>query len=142
MYGKILISVDGSDSNKVAVDDGLKLAKEMGSEVTALYVFDMGEYLNPVYAPSLPNEKHIRESSEMVLNYVIDQANSMGVKLRTKVSMGNPASVIIEETKKYDLLVCGTLGKTGLSRALMGSVAERVVRYSNCPVLVSRNPTK
>ena len=47
---------------------------------------------------------------------------------------------IVESSKDYDLIVMGTLGRTGFSKLMMGSVAERVVRYSNCPVMVIRAP--
>ncbi|MBR4697354.1 MAG: universal stress protein, partial [Candidatus Methanomethylophilaceae archaeon] len=49
-----------------------------------------------------------------------------------------PVKVILEESPKYDMIIMGTLGRTGMSKLLMGSVAERVVRASSCPVLVVR----
>jgi nucleotide-binding universal stress UspA family protein len=45
----------------------------------------------------------------------------------------------VEATADYDLLVTGTLGRTGFSRIVMGSVVEKVVRLANCPVLVCRS---
>ena len=47
---------------------------------------------------------------------------------------------ILVPTPKYDIIVMGTLGRTGMSKLLMGSVAERVVRASQCPVMVVRSP--
>lgn len=49
---------------------------------------------------------------------------------------------IVEASSDYDLVVMGTLGRTGFSKLMMGSVAERVVRYSNCPVMVVRSNEK
>jgi nucleotide-binding universal stress UspA family protein len=48
--------------------------------------------------------------------------------------------VILEESPNYDLIVMGTLGRSGMSKLLMGSVAERVVRAASCPVMVVRSP--
>ena len=54
------------------------------------------------------------------------------------VKEGAPVKVILDESANYDIIVMGTLGRTGMSKLLMGSVAERVVRASQCPVLVVR----
>ncbi|MBR7152486.1 MAG: universal stress protein, partial [Candidatus Methanomethylophilaceae archaeon] len=49
---------------------------------------------------------------------------------------GVPVNVIVDESSNYDVIVMGTLGRTGVSKFLMGSVAEKVVRASRCPVMV------
>ena len=49
---------------------------------------------------------------------------------------------IVEAAKDFDLIVIGTLGRTGLAHLIMGSVAERVVRFAPCPVLVVRSTTE
>jgi nucleotide-binding universal stress UspA family protein len=64
----------------------------------------------------------------------------MKVKVAPRVEHGNPAHIIIEMSKDYDLIVVGTLGRSGISKLLMGSVSEKVVRFAECPVLVVRNP--
>ncbi len=60
------------------------------------------------------------------------------IDVRTIVEEGAPADEIIKASKAYDLIVMGTLGRTGLSHLLMGSVAEKVVRFAHCPVMVIR----
>jgi nucleotide-binding universal stress UspA family protein len=59
---------------------------------------------------------------------------------KTRFIPGNPVDVIVRHAAKMnaDLIVLGTQGRTGLPRALIGSVAERVVRHAHCPVLVVR----
>ena len=52
--------------------------------------------------------------------------------------MGNPGLRLVELSKQADLIVMGTHGRTGIEHLLLGSVAERVVRLSQCPVLVCR----
>jgi len=139
MYAKILIAVDGSESNKYAVDDGLVLAKSMGSVVTALCVFDVGNFANVAQGYTAVDERaYAEETSKVALEYVRERGKALGVEITPKILVGRPAETIINESKNHDLVVCGTLGRTGLSRALMGSVAEKVARHSYCPVLVCR----
>jgi nucleotide-binding universal stress UspA family protein len=139
MYNKILMTTDGSDSNKYAVDDGLKIAKAMDAEVTALCVFDIGSYANVAQGYGMGDEReYMIKSSEAALKYTMDKGKEMGVKITPKILTGRPADTIIEESKHYDLVICGSLGRTGISRALLGSVAEKVVRMAHCPVLVCR----
>jgi nucleotide-binding universal stress UspA family protein len=142
IFSRILIAVDGSTSNHTAVDTGLNLAKALGSEVTALCVFDVGSYGNYASSDGSSQERdYIVKVSEESLSYIVAQSKEMGVKVVPKIVSGHPAEVIVNESAKYDLVVTGTLGRTGMRRAIIGSVAEKVVRLSKCPVLVCRNPT-
>ncbi len=139
MYSKILIAVDGSETNKVAVDQGLDLAKLLNAEsVSAVCVFDEGNYSSIIRDSSIEYRKIMAEESENALKYVKQRAAEMGIGLDARAMVGRPVEVLIEESAKYDLLICATLGKTGLSRVFLGSVAENVVRLAKCPVLVCR----
>lgn len=139
MYKNILIAVDGSESNKVAVDDGLDLAKAMGANVTAICVFDIGSYTSVAQGYGISDEKAIMmEVSREAMEYIEKRADELGIDLVSKTVVGHPSDAIIDESKFHDLVVCGTLGRTGLTRALMGSVAEKVARMAYCPVLVCR----
>ena len=62
-----------------------------------------------------------------------------GINVKIRLEEGIPVKTILELSNEYDLIVMGTLGRTGMSKFLMGSVAERVVRASRCPVLVVRS---
>ena len=66
------------------------------------------------------------------------EGEQMGVAVRKLTRKGDPANEIVAVSKDYDLIVMGTLGLTGLSHFLVGSVAEKVVRFASCPVLVIR----
>lgn len=141
MYERVLITTDGSESNKDAVNSGLELASRFGSKVTALCVFDVGSYGNIAQTYGLGDEReYMIKACESALKYVIERGGELGVEVTPKIIAGHPAETIVEETSHYDLVVCGTLGKTGMKRMLLGSVAEKVVRMSKCPVLVCRNP--
>ena len=140
MFKKILITTDGSKNSMYAIDKGLDLAKTMGSEVTALCIFDIGSYASVAQGYGLGDEReYMVKASEAALRHVKDRGKEKGVEVIPKILTGRPADTIVEESKKYDLVVCGTLGRTGMQRALIGSVAEKVVRMADCPVLVCRS---
>jgi nucleotide-binding universal stress UspA family protein len=69
------------------------------------------------------------------------QLAAHGFLIETLVITGRPASAIVEEASagRFDLIVMGTHGRTGLTHALLGSVAERVVQKAPCPVLTVRD---
>ena len=138
MYKDILIAVDGSESNKPAVLTALGCAKEFGAKVTAMCVFDIGSYNASVWGMS-ENKEFMVENANKCLAFAVSKAAEMGVPLETKVSIGRPAEAICQEAANHDLVIVGTHGRTGLARALIGSVAERIVRHAPSPVLICRD---
>jgi universal stress protein A len=93
------------------------------------YVFKIPEYEQYLHFDA---EKHLREEREKLV--------SKNVKVRTKVGHGSAAEevVLIAKTEGADLIVIATHGSTGLERWVFGSVAEKVVRLAECPVLTVR----
>jgi nucleotide-binding universal stress UspA family protein len=139
IYKRILIPTDGSDYTKAAVSHGLKLAKAMGAEVTALHVLDEAPYYFLSDGLSIPNLfAQLEEEGKRAVQYVVDEGDMMGIKVNQLIKKGHPADTIIEASKDYDLVIMGTLGRTGLSHLMIGSVADKVVRFSTCPVLLVR----
>ncbi len=90
-----------------------------------------GVNMGPIY-------QYLEESADTAVDRVHKAAEKMGIPVSTIVKEGAPADEIIKASKDHDLIVMGTLGRTGLSHLLMGSVAEKVVRFASCPVLVVR----
>ena len=84
--------------------------------------------------------KTLEKEGQEAVDYVMNLAEKEGVAAKLEVKEGTPIKVILEESQNYDLIVMGTLGRTGMSKLLMGSVAERVVRAASCPVMVVRSP--
>jgi nucleotide-binding universal stress UspA family protein len=82
----------------------------------------------------------LRQEGEVALKYVAEKAGDEGVEIEGNIIEGHPADEIIKYSEKnsISLIVLGTLGKSGLDRFLLGSVAEKVVRNSKIPVLVVR----
>jgi len=82
----------------------------------------------------------LRQIADRLMGNLSKRLARQGVRAHTVMLRGTPALRIIEEAKKRraDLIIMGTHGRTGLEHLLLGSVAERVVRLSPCPVLTVR----
>ncbi len=138
-FKRILIPTDGSENTKAAISQGLELARVMGAEVTALYVVDQASFVNfPMDATVVSIYSLLEKEGKDAVDYVVKEGEKIGVKVIPKVAEGSPAKKIVDEAEGQDLVVMGTLGRTGISKLLLGSVAERVVRFAPCPVLVVR----
>jgi nucleotide-binding universal stress UspA family protein len=77
----------------------------------------------------------------MLSHWATDLEAKVEVPINTRSRVGNPgaqALAMLDDDPSFDLVVTGTHGRTGLKRALLGSVAERIVRHAPCPVLVAR----
>jgi nucleotide-binding universal stress UspA family protein len=139
-FEKILIATDGSDNAKAAVTQGLTLAKLMDAEVTALCVVDIGELYTRrgLRRADVDNYPLLEEEASAIVEQVRQEGERMGIVVKKLVRKGVPANEIVAVSKDYDLIIMGTLGRTGLDHFFMGSVAEKVVRFASCPVLVVR----
>ena len=140
-FNKILVPTDGSEYTKAAINQAMELAKLTGAEITALYVLDQTVLTNmPMDTAVMNVYKTLEKEGQEAVDYVMNLAEKEGVAAKLEVKEGTPIKVILEESQNYDLIVMGTLGRTGMSKLLMGSVAERVVRAASCPVMVVRSP--
>lgn len=138
-FKRILIPTDGSENTKSAILQGLELARVMGAEVTALYVVDQASFVNfPMDATVVSIYSLLEKEGKDAVDFVVREGEKLGVKVNAKVVEGAPAKKIVDEAESNDLVVMGTLGRTGISKLLLGSVAERVVRFAPVPVLVVR----
>ncbi len=138
---KVLIPTDGSDYSMRAAEYGVSVAKILGAEILFLYVIDtvaldqIGKLTDKDSA-----ERELKEDGERYVKYVLGLAQKEGVKASSLLAKGRPYEQIVHLAKglKVDLIVMGTFGRRGAERILIGSVAERVIEYANCPVLVVR----
>ena len=138
MFDKILVATDGSEHGYRAAGVALDLGKISGGKVTAIYVADTNR------TSHLPDDMLLFSIRELLLKegkealkHVEDLAKEKGVAFESIVAEGNPGSEIISyaESAKMDIIILGTVGRTGLDKFLLGSVAEKVVRNSRIPVL-------
>jgi len=138
---KILIPIDGSDSSMRATDFALKLAKHFGSEIIAIYVIDriILEEISKIHERR-EVEEEIKRKAKRCLNYVVKSAEKEGLKASSILVEGQPHDQIVRhaESLRTDIIVMGSKGRRGTNRILIGSVAERVIEYAPCPVLVIR----
>lgn len=139
MYKKILIPTDGSETAEKAVEHGIKLAKALGCEVIGLYVIDISAFAGvPTETIWESMRKLLEEEGNKALATVERIAKENDVKFSISIKEGIPSEDIIKvsEEENIDLIIMGTAGRAGLNRFLLGSVAEKVVRSAQCPVMV------
>ncbi len=138
----ILVATDGSKYGAAAAAEAIGMAKQLGSRLTALAVVH-SESMSPMDIVSsqmqrdLIAEKEMKEADKNVKN-VKDAADAAGIRAESLILGGKPSEAIIQtaKDKQADLIVLGSHGKTGVEKLLMGSVAERVIVLSSCPVMV------
>jgi nucleotide-binding universal stress UspA family protein len=139
--GKILIPTDGSDCSLRAAELGVSLAKILGAKILAIYVIDV-VILEEITkgAEKEVIERELKEKGEHYLKYVTKLAEKEGLKAEAILARGVPYDQIVHYAKFLgaDLIVIGTYGRRGAERILIGTVAERVIEYAPCPVLVVR----
>ncbi len=141
LYKKILIATDGSEYTKNSIDYGVELAKNTQAKLHAIYVIDTAAFASiPMDAAWESMYELLKQEGDEATKYVADKAEDEGLTVERLTVEGHPAEEIIKfaEKNSIDLIVMGTLGKSGLDRFLLGSVAEKVVRTSKIPVLVVR----
>ncbi len=140
---KIMIATDGSEPGRQAAEVGINLAKLAGAEVTAVYVVDMARLTQLPGYITVPGIKDsllelMDEEGEKATTEIEEMAKEAGVICHKQVAGGDPAEELIRLSKEseMDLLVMGSIGKSGLSKILLGSVAEKVVRHAEVPILL------
>lgn len=137
---RILIATDGSEYTREAVTTGLKLAKILGAQVTALYVIDQTSFVTfPVDSSIVSVYPQLENEGKRAVEEVKKEGEAMGVSVTPVVAEGSPTRKIVDMAADFDLVVIGTLGRSALGKLFIGSVAERVTRYAPCPVLVVRS---
>lgn len=137
---KILVPVDFSTPTRAAVQMATSLAKDHGASLLLLHVeepplaYGGGELY---YGVDAPDVEALRKMLEEV------KPTDPSVTCTRRLVTGDPAAAIVRvaEEEAADLIVMSTHGRTGVTRFLMGSVAEEVVRKSSSPVLTLKHMT-
>jgi nucleotide-binding universal stress UspA family protein len=146
---RILVAVDGSDTSMNAADYAITLAKNSSNEAE-IFVINVID-LPPIFKmlPSDTRKQLIiigRQQASQIFDTIEQMAKSHDVKTnKINTEMVETSSVSVSDEiiryakeKDVDLIVVGTKGRSGMSKALLGSVASKVVTYSPCSVLVVR----
>jgi nucleotide-binding universal stress UspA family protein len=142
-FRHILAPTDFSEYSKQAVASALELAKTFGAKLTILHVIELPPYPVEGYVPpslSATFMDDLERQATTDLAQVVPEVENAGVEVVRVVAVGTPYRKIIDmaEAEQVDLIVMATAGRTGFSRLVMGSIAERVVRTASCPVLTIR----
>lgn len=141
MYDRVLVPTDGSEESRRAATHGVELASRFGGLVRALYVVD-DRYSGLEFgdADGDPVTQALEHDGEEATEAVENAAAERRVEATSELREGIPADAILDAIAEWDadLVAMGTHGRTGLEHFLVGSTAERVVRYSPVPVLTVR----
>lgn len=140
---RIMVATDGSDTSKSAARFAIDLAKLSGAKMTAIFVADIarlnqitGYFLLPGIREGM--RRGMIEAGEDALRQVQALAEDLGVNCDRMIVEGSPSDELLRVSleENVDLLVMGSVGKGGLNRFLLGSVAEKVVEHTRVPVLI------
>ena len=134
---KILVPTDFSKCSQAAFEYGVQFARDFNAELRLVHVISPQAYpLGDKYAALDPAEL-MRETEDAEQKTMRSMAERAKARYSVRVIHGSPAIEICKAANEdVDLLVISTHGRTGLGHILLGSVAEHVVRYAHCPVLV------
>jgi len=144
-WKRICCPIDFSDASRAAMEVACDLARRNGGTLHLLHAYPIPGYTFPdgsvVASPRMMQE--LAEGAQRHLEEWRDEAVKLGApRVEVATEVGEPAHEILSFAAEQgvDLLVLGTHGRSGLEHALMGSIAERVVRKARCPVLTVRPP--
>ena len=140
-FKTILFATDFSPPSQVAFEVASALARDYRARMIALHVVEPVNVGFSEYAAYVGPEE---DRGEAMAKLRAIKAPSPMVTLEYRLLEGDPATVIAETAGEIDadLVVMGTHGRTGLTRLVMGSVAEEVLRRASCPVLTVRDVAK
>jgi len=150
MYQNILVAFDGSSSSKLALKEAVGLGALTKGVVHPIYVLDKTPLFTYAshYDPLVLVDA-LRKDGESLLEEAEQACAAAGVPCHPELVESNDpsddvANVILRHAQQIntDLLVMGTHGRRGVERLVIGSVAERALRFSRCPVLLIREEGK
>jgi glycine betaine transporter len=142
----ILVPTDFSAYADQALEYATQLAQQLQARLTLLHIIDTAPLGVVEGAAMLPLSywQELETGIEQIMEESLKRLQDVGLQGETLIVHGVPFESIIKtaQDRGTDLIVMGTHGRTGLTHALMGSVAEKVVRLAPCPVLVTRGTTE
>ncbi len=137
---KILAPIAFGEPTEPSLDYAVALAAQLGATVCVVHVYPIPVYAFPdgalITSPDLA--ARLSEAAQKNLDGAVAKRKGRGVDLSSVLLEGNPWEEIVAAAKREnaDLVVMGTHARRGVSRAILGSVAEQVLRTSTVPVLV------
>jgi len=142
----LLVPVDFSDTSNLALDYAVDLAKALNAKVVVMHAYELPVYGFPdgALVATVEIATRIMNGAQAGLAALLEKRKEKGVEITSVLRQGVPWDEVhsVAEEVKADLIIIGTHGRGGLARALLGSVAERIIRTSTRPVLTIRGPHK
>jgi nucleotide-binding universal stress UspA family protein len=145
MYQNILVPIDGSDTAALGLSEAIELARALRGRIRLLHVVNTVTWVGDNVAPSILEEliNQARSFGECVIHDAKTTVRSADVEVDSRIieAFGDAAGeAVIAEANSWpaQLIVCGTHGRRGLKRLLLGSDAEYIVRHAPVPVLLIR----
>jgi len=137
----ILVPTDFSKHSHIALTYGVAFAKKFGAQLHLLHIVQDLAVFFPDTVTVVPPTDQLTEAVEAALLRVVQENHLEDLKVKTVVRSGSPFHEVAQYAREenVDLIIMGTHGRGGLMHLLMGSVAEKVVRKSPCPVLTVRD---
>lgn len=138
MYKKIVVAVDGSEVSKNAFRHAVELTRQNNGALTVIHIVPQIETLDIETFKPESLRKGMMQEGEKILSEVRELAGKSGITVQASVEEGVPFEKICEVADKSDadLIVMGSHGRSGIGKVLIGSVTERVISRTSCPVLV------
>ena len=155
---KILVPVDGSNASISAVKKSIEIGKKYNSSIKLISVVKSTDHRRKernenlwsavdgsIITDSIELEKKLEgkyvENAQMLLDQIVTKLDFSGTKVEKEVLVGEPFDKIVETAKSgnYDLIVMGNRGFSKVKRFFIGSVTQKVIAESPCPVLVVRS---
>lgn len=142
---KILVPVDYSEPSKRALERAVSLARDVNAKLVLLFAWAAPYAPLPIQSDELTEKQKTlfdlvrKECEETMIEFIRQiQARADDVDLSWIIVSGEPAEIILDQSKQQgvDLIIMGSHGRSNAARWFLGSVAEAVLRHSNCPVLV------
>jgi nucleotide-binding universal stress UspA family protein len=139
-WKKVLCPIDFSEPARAAMKVAVEVCQQFGAELVLFHSYELPGYTLPE-GSVVASPKMLQDLADQAEGHLAEwrrMAEGMGAtRVATEKGVGEPAYEIIELARQggFDLVVVGTHGRTGLRHAILGSVAERVVRRAACPVL-------
>lgn len=143
-FRHLLVPTDGSDASVAAARLAFRLARACEAHVDVLYVIDprLCEELRRFDRRELAAIEHeLRAHGQTCVEVLREEGERLGLRVDTEVRGGDPFEEIVALARDHgvDLIVLGHVGRRPRARVLLGSVAERVLEYADCPVLVVKH---
>jgi nucleotide-binding universal stress UspA family protein len=143
---RIVVATDFSEGSDAAMERAFGLAKALGATIDLVHVLDTAILAAPTSLGAMPlvEPQVLMDQIDEALSKRVAEAQKGGLVCQSNSLDGYPAREIVRHAEKTnaDLIVLGTHGRTGVAHVIMGSVAQRVVQRSSCPVLVIPPPRR